>query len=200
MTRAEAAAHLGVSLSASPDEVRQAWRMWARLAHPDRGGNAEHFVLLRSARDVLLEPADAVWAAPDVTEAVPVRSSLRSQLIRPPRRVKWTGMALIAGCIALSVLPGVIGSLTLVLTAAPAAIAATGTTIFLRDRILAPSADIGHRITALVCVWTPLVSAQVVVAQIFAISLITVLPLFALPFVASVAATNPGAGLWRRPI
>lgn len=45
---------LGVTPGASADEIRVAYRRAAKQAHPDSGGQAERFVRLQWARDVLL--------------------------------------------------------------------------------------------------------------------------------------------------
>ena len=49
----EAFEHLGVTVSATPDEVLSAWRDMARRLHPDTGsGNAYAFDQARRAYDV----------------------------------------------------------------------------------------------------------------------------------------------------
>lgn len=48
---------LGVSVTASPVELKQAYRRKQRSAHPDTGGTAERFHALQSAWEVLGEPA-----------------------------------------------------------------------------------------------------------------------------------------------
>lgn len=60
MNRDEAAVLLGVPVTADPEEVRHAWRMWARIAHPDADGDPAHFTELEQARRVLLQAAPAV--------------------------------------------------------------------------------------------------------------------------------------------
>ena len=56
MSREVAAATLGLPVNASPDDVRHAWRMWARIAHPDLGGDSAHFARLDQARRVMMQP------------------------------------------------------------------------------------------------------------------------------------------------
>ena len=56
MGREEAAQLLGVPADADPDTIRHAWRLWARVAHPDVGGDPAHFARLDEARRVLQRP------------------------------------------------------------------------------------------------------------------------------------------------
>ncbi len=72
--------------------------------------------------------------------------------------------------------------------------------LYLRDQILVVTADVGHRIVGVTLIWLPLATGQVLLAEIVGVSLLTVLPLLALPLVAVVAAQNPGAGLRRHPM
>jgi hypothetical protein len=77
VTRAEAARLLGVKPSATPDEIRRAWRRAALRHHPDRMSTPEEkkraheeFIALTQARDVLLgsrsqRGADSSWAGWD---------------------------------------------------------------------------------------------------------------------------------------
>jgi hypothetical protein len=51
----EARAILGVSASASPEEIRSAYARLIRLAHPDRGGTNGLAAQLNAARDRLLK-------------------------------------------------------------------------------------------------------------------------------------------------
>lgn len=214
LTQEQAASLLGVDLGADPETVRRAFRTWARLAHPDLGGDARHFDSLSRARDVLLgvedveEQHEAVHVNQDDNEPAP-RSSWAQVIVRPtPAMVlRWCLGAVVA--LALACLPTLLlgggeaagdQMATLAIAAGPAAIAAAGWAVIVVRRLLDARADVGHRITALTLTWLPLASAQVVVAQIAGGSLVPVLPLLALPFVAAVAAVNPGAGLWlRRP-
>ncbi len=62
---------LGVRRTATPPEVKAAYRAKAREAHPDRGGSAERFAAIQRAYDVLSddkqraewETAYQAWAA-----------------------------------------------------------------------------------------------------------------------------------------
>jgi curved DNA-binding protein CbpA len=54
MTRSRAAALLGVEPDADADDVKSAFREYARTHHPDRGGDSEQFDDAVAARDVLL--------------------------------------------------------------------------------------------------------------------------------------------------
>lgn len=38
-------AHLGLSPTASPEDVRQAYKRWLLVAHPDKGGDSQHFAV-----------------------------------------------------------------------------------------------------------------------------------------------------------
>jgi len=191
MTREQAANALGVPADANPTEVRHAWRIWARLAHPDAGGSPEHFRRLAQARDTLLDGS--------VPEPLPMREpeprvQLRRVCVRPTGPAAWSlvGLCLIAisGAGAAGVLPTwaaalVMGSL------------ATTAAVILTRRVTTDQADVGHRITLLTAAWVPLASIQVLVAQVLGASVLTALPALALPFAAAVALVNPGAGLWR---
>lgn len=211
MSRVEAAALLGISADADPDQVRRAWRAWARLAHPDHGGDREFFDRLRTARDVLLSRDVLLTSAPATVRLDVVDP--RSLPDAPPERLAWVQvlrrpgsaesalLALLAlMAIALAALVVIAGPtpqpLTLAVAAGPAAVAAAGWAHIAVSRILTERADVAHRITALVVAWVPIGAAQVVLAEILGSSLVPVLPVLVLPFVAVVAAVNPGAGLW----
>ncbi|MEO0499825.1 MAG: DnaJ domain-containing protein [Pseudomonadota bacterium] len=57
MTRRRAAKLLGVRTSATPDEIRTAYRLAMASAHPDRGGSDAASAELNAARDVLMAGA-----------------------------------------------------------------------------------------------------------------------------------------------
>ena len=47
---------LGLSVRATPQQIKAAHRTKAREAHPDRGGSAEHFAEVQRAYEVLSDP------------------------------------------------------------------------------------------------------------------------------------------------
>ena len=75
--------------------------------------------------------------------------------------------------------------------------AAAGFAVVAERNVLQPFADTGHRIGILCAAWVPVVTLLLVGSAIQGVDVIAVLPIVALPFVASVALVNPGAGLWR---
>ncbi len=200
MTRDEAAALLGVPLDADSDAVRHAWRVWARLAHPDTGGDAQHFARLDEARRVLLTPAPPHVQPSSVREpdawTAPPRAELRGMLRTPARPVTLAALAMAA--LLLATLPALLDpAVGLALAAVPAALAAAIWAASATRAILDPVADPGHRMAVLALTWLPVCALQLVVSALAGAGLITVLPLLALPLVIAVAAVNPGAGLWR---
>ncbi len=199
MSRVEAAALLGVSADADPEQVRRAWRAWARLAHPDHGGDREFFDRLRIARDVLLDSDGVV--SPSAQPRTPPARLPWFQVLHRPGFAESALLALLALiAIALASLVTIAGPtaepLALAVAAGPAAVAAAGWAQIVVSRILTDRADVAHRITALVVAWLPITVAQVALAEILGSSLVPVLPVLALPLVVVVAAVNPGAGLW----
>ena len=205
MTRAEATALLAVAPGADREQVRRAWRTWARLAHPDRGGDREFFDRLRIARDVLLcdgaHPLAGISTAPPTEpDAPPVRLAWAQVLRQPhPAEIVLLGL-LVVVAVALAAFVATVGAnpppVALALAAGPAAVAAAGVAAVVVTRTLTDRADVAHRITALTVAWVPIVVSQAVLAEVVGVSLIPVLPVLVLPFVLVVAAVNPGAGLW----
>jgi hypothetical protein len=185
--RDEAALLIGVPVDADPDAVRHAWRLWAKVAHPDVGGDPAHFARLDEARRVLLQPRP-VHLRPE--PRLPWRAVLR----RPGRPRLLVAAAV--GAVLLAVLPA-LASTPLVVIAMPEAVAAAAWAVWATRSVLGPAADHGHRIATLALLWLPVAAAQVLVSAAAGASLVPVLPLVALPLVAAVAAVNPGAGLWR---
>lgn len=104
MTPADAAAHLGVGLDASPREVQAAYRRLARDVHPDRQSGASMrdaaaasatFIRVTQARDVLIAHAAAIEASTSM-------GTLRDA--RPSTALTLTWVGLLGLGIALSVL------------------------------------------------------------------------------------------------
>ena len=227
MTRGEAARLLGVPVDAGADAVRHAWRVWARLAHPDAGGDSQHFARLELARRVLLQPDILDPARPgSTTGPTAARSATVEQASVPPdpSRTAWTAppraplasvlhpparplglVVLGVVALALAALPALLGmvdsassaTLEVAVTGMPAALAAAAWAVAGTRAVLDPVADPGHRMTVLALAWLPVCLLQLAVSTLAGAGLITVLPLLALPLVAAVAAVNPGAGLWR---
>jgi hypothetical protein len=73
---------LGVSRNASADEIRSAYRALAKAMHPDAGGTAGTFRLLREAYETLIDPGRR--AEYDREGDEPPRRQARSP--RPPRQ------------------------------------------------------------------------------------------------------------------
>lgn len=196
MTRAEAADLLGVPADAPPATVRHAWRMWARIAHPDVGGDPAHFARLERARRILMRP-------PPAPVQPPPRATWSQVLRRPARPRRLAVAAVIA--VGLALLPAAARlapevtspTLPLVIAALPAAVAAALWAVIATASILGPGADRGHRMLALAVAWAPIALAQQVLALLAGTSLLTVLPVLALPLAVAVSLVNPGAGLWR---
>jgi hypothetical protein len=190
MTRDEAAALLGLAADADPATVRHAWRLWARVAHPDVGGDPGHFARLEEARRVLMQPL------PVVLQPTP-RPPWSSVIHAPTRPTALVGGAVAATMLAL--LPSLAGGgiIRMAATALPAALAAAGWSMWAARNVLAPDADRGHLMATLALAWLPLAAAQQLLAAAAGAALIAVLPVMALPFVVVVGTVNPGAGLWR---
>lgn len=190
--RIEAAALLGVPLDADPDTVRRAWRLWARAAHPDAGGDPAHFTRLDEARQALLRNQPSAPLVP--TPRLPLRAVMH----RPAHRLQLLGGAiLVLGAALLPQLLAGVLTLPLALAAIPAAATATAWSVWAARQALDPAADRGHRIAALALLWGPLALGQLLVSTIAGTSLLPVLPVLALPIAAVVALLDPSTGLWR---
>ena len=105
MNRNEAAFLLGVPVTADPETVRHAWRIWARIAHPDVDGDPAHFAQLDEARRVLLQTVPALAS---VITYAPRKTW--SQVVRKPAHpvaLALSGIAtiLLAALAGLSPLP-----------------------------------------------------------------------------------------------
>ncbi len=191
MDRTAASALLGIARDADAEQVRSAWRVWARVAHPDVGGDPAHFRELVQARDVLLEGSIPVPVP--MPEPEP-RASLRSVCRYPDRgAAAWLAAAYL---VALTV--PVIGLVVPTWIAAgvmggSGALAASLATRFILER----RADVGHRISTMALAWVPLTLGQVFVSEALSVPVLTVLPVLVVPFAVAIALVNPGAGLWR---
>jgi hypothetical protein len=190
VNRDEAAVLLGVPVTADPEAVRHAWRMWARIAHPDVDGDPAHFTQLEEARRVLLQAAPV---AASVVAPAPRQSW--SHIVRKPAHSCALALSGVA-TILLSALAGW-SPLPYAIAVTTSSLAAALWTVWAASEILSRSADHGHRIVALALLWLPIVVMQVLVSLLVGTSFVPILPLLALPFVAVVALVNPGAGLWR---
>lgn len=192
MDRGQAAALLGVPVDADTRTVRRAWRMWAREAHPDAGGDAVHFAELDMARRILLT------ARPVLLEPTP-RAPLRSVLQRPAHPVLLTLGAIV--CLAAVIIDAQVlatpAGLPPAVAAMPAPTLAALWASWAARACLRPQADKGHRMTILAAMWLPLWLMQVLLSTVTTASLLPILPISALPLAIAVAAINPGAGLWR---
>lgn len=78
----QARALLGVPSHASSEQIRRAFRGAALVAHPDRGGDADTFRRLLTARDELL-PAAAPARSPATGDPF-------AQRLRPPGRPRFS--------------------------------------------------------------------------------------------------------------
>ena len=190
MDREQAARLLGVPEEADPGLVRRAYRTWARVAHPDVGGDPEHFALLVHARRTLLRPRAT---DPRPMPAPSPRAPLSAMTHLPDR---WPVLAVAAVlCLACAGLPrvgaGHIG------TALICGLASAAWAWWAARACLRAGADAGHRIMLLALLWLPLAAGQGAVSAMLGTAFFEMLPLLTLPFVAVVASVNAGAGLWR---
>ena len=198
MTREHAALLLGVDENSSADDVQRAWKVWVRLAHPDAGGDRDHFEALMHARRVLLASvvrANAVEAgtASAAEHAVPDRPSLRSVVRRPSRgaAIVLVGVAVIALASPVATLSLAPWVSALIMGGCAAGFAVGATRALLGDR-----GDVGHRIMCISALWLPVACGQVGLSASLGSDIVLMLPVLAVPLVASVAWMNAGAGLW----
>ena len=190
MDRSEAARLLGVPEDAEPALVRRAYRTWARIAHPDMGGDPEHFARLAHARRTLLRPR-----ATDHTHmpAPPPRAPLSAVVHLPARWLILAATGVL--CVACVDLPSL--GANAVASAFISGIASATWAWWASRASLRADADAGHRIVMLTLSWLPLALAQIGLALLLGSGVMETLPLLALPFAAVVASINIGAGLWR---
>lgn len=201
MTREQAALLLGVDADASAEQVNQAWRVWAKLAHPDAGGDRHHFEALACARSILVKhperPATKPPAAATSTPSTPTpqpRVPLRDVCCRPSARgVAVLALVAVVAILVLLVAP----QLTDLGAALAVGVAASAAAIAIQRNLLGRSADTGHRITALTLAWFPISAVLAAAVAYQGVAIIGFLPVIALPFVVAVGLVNPGAGLWR---
>lgn len=192
MDRAAAAAILGVHVDSDPAAVRRAYRMWARMMHPDAGGDPAHFAQLTQARQVLLRTR--VGRRIPTSTAGPVPRPPLSAMVRLPK--VWPILTLAAIALpALALLPKI--GLSVPVATFVAGVCAAGWSVATVRTALRAGADAGHRIAMLTLTWLPAAAAITLVSLIAKTGFITMLPLLALPFVAVIAVQNAGAGLWR---
>lgn len=201
MTREQAALLLGVDIDASVEQVHHAWRVWAKLAHPDAGGDREHFEALMRARSILLthpaQPAGQPTAERTATQSTPApqpRAPLRNVCCRPSARGVVVLVIVAVGSVFTALLAPRLSDFGGAL--AVGVVASAGSLAFQRN-LLARSADTGHRITALTLAWFPIAGALTATVAYQGVAIIGLLPVIVLPFVVTVGLVNPGAGLWR---
>ena len=198
MTREHAALLLGVDENSSADDVQRAWKVWVRLAHPDAGGDRDHFEALMHARRVLLASvvrANAVEAgtASAAEHAVPDRPPLRSVVRRPSR-----GAAIVLVGVAVIALASPVATLSLApwVSALMMGGCAAGFAVGATRALLGDRGDVGYRIMCISALWLPLACGQVGLSASLGSDIVLMLPVLAVPLVASVAWMNAGAGLW----
>ncbi len=212
MTRRQAALLLGVDEDARPAEVRQAWRVWARLAHPDIGGDRGHFDALIQARDVLLAvdkrvhegedksdrpvtraPARAAQSIPEPHPRYPLRSVCRFPDRRGQAAIACAAFIALVSAATVIVVDEWVAALAMGLGAAAFAIVLERSVGTARTDA---RMDTGHRISLRVLAWVPMTLACAGLASALGGSVIAVLPALVVPLIAAVAMVNPGAGLW----
>ncbi len=192
MDRSVAAVLLGVPIDADAGEVRRAYRMWVRVAHPDAGGDPLHFARLTQARRTMLRPVPRGTTSPKAESPAP-RAPL-STMVRLP--ATWPLLALGAGgVVALVFLPAL--GVAVPLAAFIAGTATAAWAVLATRAALRTGADAGHRIALHALTWLPLAAIVTSVSIAFGTELVTMLPLLALPFAAVISWQNAGAGLWR---
>lgn len=197
MTAEEAAFLLGVDVDASAQQVNHAWRVWAKLAHPDTGGDRGHFEALMEARAVLVRRAtrpEVQRSTPPRTEAPSRRAQLRDVCRWPSRQgMLAIATAAMGSMVAVAIAPNISDLGAAMCIATTAALIA----IVIQRSVLGESADVGHRITVLTLAWFPMAGLLAGAVAYQGVAIIGLLPVVVLPFVVAVSLVNPGAGLWR---
>lgn len=197
ITREQAALLLGVDPDASPEQVNHAWRVWAKLAHPDAGGDREHFEALAQARAVLTrggQQASRLTHQEATSTAPAPRTPLRQVCCRPNARRAFVLAMVVLGAILIAVLAAHSSDLG---AAVAVGIAASSIAITIQRTVLTGKADTGHRITVLTVAWLPMAALLSGIVVLQGAAIVGFLPVVALPFVVTVGLVNPGAGLWR---
>ena len=197
LDRETAARLLGIPADAESREVRRAFRLWATMAHPDIGGSQEQFARLCAARDVLL--ASPVPSAPQDHNSAAESGRLAARtpwrdVLRTPSPMQALMLFVLLTLSVSAVLAALV--VPVLLGLAVAAIAATAASVAIA-RALLRNPDHGHLIVTRTIAWMVITGLQCVVAALAGIPAFEALPLLAVPFVASIAMINPGAGMWR---
>ena len=199
MNRDEAATLLGIDVDADIAAIRRAWRLWAKVSHPDVGGDPIHFARLQQARQVMMQtPPGLRLPEGTVPPSMAPRRRLRTVVHTPARPVLLAVMALLS--VATAALPHLLAmslAIPLVFAAVPAALAATAWAVMTSRAVLLRHADRGHRIALMMLLWLPIVACQLILSMLLTPSLLPVLPALALPIVAVVATANLSAQVGR---
>lgn len=193
MSVEQAALLLGVDRDADAQTVQQAFRVWARLAHPDAGGDRGHFEELIRARRTLVTRAPSGIKPQEVTVAAP-----RMGFTAVRRRPSGLGaVAIVVALLAALISPLATVALPVWMAAGVMGACATALSVTVSRCCLDTRADVGHRIGTLMITWAPVAVVQVLIASMLGTQIVLALPVLALPEVFAVALVNPGAGLWR---
>lgn len=212
LTRRECAELLGVPPDADAESVRRAWRMWAGLLHPDRGGDPAAFAAMHRAYRCLLAAAE-----PDITRVAPApappRRAASTRVPREPdhapaqrpglrtvlrRRNLLVAVTVMAGLLGAAAAVGPLVGSTLLSAMLPAA-ALCALVVAAPAHCLEPSADDAHRASLASVAWVSATGIQLAASTAVGASLVPYLPLLALPLIAYTSIVLfPGGPLFRR--